>query len=93
MGFNIRKRPASTDHVPALAPGEAIVYTRYDKEKTVAMNPDDFHRFAQLDEDLREVGATQRLPLNDLALEALQAEATPGRSIEDPAEIEAILGL
>jgi len=93
MAFNIRKRPASTDRVPALERGEAIVYTRYDKEKTVAMNPDDFHRFAQLDEDLSEIGATQRLPLSDLALEALQAEAAPGHAIEDPAEIEAILGL
>lgn len=59
----------------------------------VAVNPDDFNCLARLDEDLREIGATQRLPLSDLALEALQVEATPGRSIEDPAAIEAILGL
>ena len=69
------------------------MYTRYDDEKTVAMNPNDFHRFAQLDEDLTEIAAAQRLPLSDLALEALQAEATPGAAIEDPAEIEVILGL
>jgi hypothetical protein len=93
MAFRITRRPASKDRVPALDRGEAIIYTRYDSEKTVAMNPDDFHRFAALDEDLTEIAAAQRIPLSDFALEALRAEATPGEAIEDPAEIEAILGL
>jgi hypothetical protein len=93
MAFRITRRPASKDRVPALESGEAIIYTRYDDEKTVAMNPDDFHRFAELDADLTEIAADQRLPLSDLALEAVRAEATAGEAIEDPAEIEAILGL
>lgn len=57
------------------------------------MNPDDVHRFAALEEDLAETAAGQRIPLTDVALEALRAEATPGEAIEDPAAIEAILGL
>jgi hypothetical protein len=86
------RRQASKDRVPSVPPGQAIVYTRYEAEKSVVMNPDDFRRLATLDGDLAEL-ASNRIPISDLTLEALQLEAAPGRPIEEPAEIEAILGL
>jgi hypothetical protein len=87
------RRESSRDRVPAVAPGEAIVYTRYDKEKSVVVNPEDFHRLASLDRDLTEVTSGRRIEMSDLALEAHLMESTPGTAVEDPAQIEAILGL
>ncbi len=86
------RRESSKDRVPAVAPGRAIVYTRYDKEKSVVVNPEDFHRLASLDNDLAEL-ASDRIEMSDFALEAHRLEGTPGTPIEDPAEIEALLGL
>ncbi len=78
--------------MPSVGPGEAIIYTRYGREKSVAMNPEDFHRLAGLDRDIAEI-ADGQIEMSDLALEAHLDESTPGAAIEDPAEIEAILGL
>lgn len=86
------RRKSSSDRVPAVVPGTAIIYTRYDAEKAVVMNPVDFHRLADLDRDLAEVVAS-RIEMSELAVEAHLDESTPGTAIEDPAEIEAILGL
>jgi hypothetical protein len=86
------RRKSSSNRVPTVAPGEAIIYTRYDREKSVVMNPEDFHRLADLDRDLA-VLVSGRIRMSDLALEAHLHESTPGTAIEDPAEIEAILGL
>jgi hypothetical protein len=76
----------------AVAPGEAIVYTRYDREKSVVFNPQDFHRFVEPDSDLSEIVAA-RIEMSDLSLQAHRLESTPEGAIEDAAEIEAILGL
>lgn len=86
------RRDSSTARVPSVPRGKAIVYTRYDEEKSVVMNPDDFHRLASLDEDLADV-AFDRVEMSELALEAHRLEDTPGTPIEDPAEIESLLGL
>lgn len=56
------------------------------------INPEDFHRLATLDGDLAEL-AVERVEMSDLALEAHRLESTPGSPIEDPVEIEALLGL
>lgn len=90
MALRIRRERASAQRVPAVARGTAIVYTRYGEEKSVVMNPDDFHELAGLEDDLAAVAAAG-LPLSDLALGALRAEAVPGPAVEDPASIEAIL--
>jgi hypothetical protein len=86
------RRESSKDRVPAVAPGEAIVYTRYAQEKSVVLHPEDFHRLEALDRDLAEIVAG-RIEMSDLALEAHRSESTPGTAIEDPAQIAAILGL
>jgi hypothetical protein len=93
VAFKIHTKQASEDRVPAVAEGEAIVYKRYEDEKTVAVNPVDFHRLAQLEADLDEISASDHIPLDDFALEGLLEEARPKRPLEDPAEIEAFLRL
>lgn len=93
MAFKIHTRRASSDRVPVVEEGEAIVYTRYADEKTVAVNPADFHRLARLEDDLDGLGISDHIPLDDVALEGLLEEARPKRPIEDAARIEAILGL
>ena len=93
MAFKIHTKPASADRVPIVEAGEAIVYTRYEKEKTVAVNPDDFRRLAQLEVDLDEISASDHIALDDFALEGLIEEARPKQPIEDAAQIEAVLGL
>ena len=85
-------RESSRDRVPAVGRGEAIIYTRYGKEKSVAMHPADFHRLVDLDRDLAEI-VHGGVEMSDLAAEAHLDESTPGAAIEDPAEIESILGL
>jgi hypothetical protein len=86
------RRDSSSARVPAVPRGKAIVYTRYDEEKSVVMNPEDFHRLAALEEDLAEV-AFDQIELSELALEAHRLEDTPGTPIEDPTQIRALLGL
>lgn len=85
-------RESSTARVPSVPPGKAIVYTRYAEEKTVVMNPQDFHRLAELDEALAELTA-DRPGMSELALRAHELEDAPGTAIEGPAEIKALLGL
>ncbi len=86
------QRESSSARVPTVPPGRAIVYTRYEEEKTVVMNPQDFHRLAALDEALAEIAA-ERLEMSDLVLEAHRLEDEPGEPIEDPVAIKTLLGL
>lgn len=85
-------RDSSTARVPAVAPGHAIVFTRYEEEKTVVIHPDDYHRLASLDEQLATI-ALPGIEMSDLALKAHQLEDTPGTPVEDGAQIRALLGL
>ncbi len=86
------RRDSSTARVPSVPPGRAIVYTRYDEEKSVVMNPQDFHRLVALDDALADV-AFDRIEMSELVLEAHRLEDTPGTPIEDPSRIKALLGL
>ncbi len=86
------RRESSSARVPTVQPGKAIVYTRYEEEKTVVMNPQDFHRLAGLDEALAEIAA-ERIEMSDLVLKAHRLEDEPGEPIEDPAAIRALLDL
>jgi hypothetical protein len=75
------RRNSSTARVPSVPPGTAIVYMRYDEEKTVVMNPQDFHRLTALENDLAEV-ASNRIAFSALGLKAA-LEDTPAKTIED----------
>jgi len=86
------RRESSTARVPSVPPGRAIVYTRYDQEKSVVMNPQDFHRLAALDEALAEI-VDDRPAFSELALRAHELEDTPAEPVEDPVQIRALLGL
>jgi hypothetical protein len=72
--------------------GTALVFTRYDEEKAVVLNPQDFHRLSALDQDLEEL-ASDRPVLSQLAVKAHALEDTPGAPVEDPSQIKALLGL
>lgn len=92
MGEIVRElRDSSTARVPSVPPGRAIVFTRYDEEKAVVLNPADFRRLAELDDDLDEL--SQTAGASDLVLEALDLEDRPATPIEDPARIKSLLGL
>jgi len=86
------RRDSSTARVPSVPPGRAIVYTRYDEEKSVVMNPQDFHRLIALDGALAEV-ACDRIEMSEVALEAHRHEDMPGAPVEDPGRIKSLLGL
>jgi hypothetical protein len=85
-------RDSSTARVPAVSPGRAIVFTRYDEEKSVVLHPDDYHRLASLDEELAAI-ALPGIEMSELALEAHRLEDTPGMPIEDGEAIRALLDL
>jgi hypothetical protein len=85
-------RDSSTARVPSVSPGKAIVFTRYDEEKSVVLHPDDYHRLASLDEELAAV-AFSGIAMSDLALEGHRMEDAPGTPIEDATQIRALLGL
>jgi len=87
-----KRRDSSSARVPSVPPGEAIVFTRYDEEKSVVMHPDDFHRLVALDDALADV-VFAGIEMSDLALEAHRVEDTPTRPLEDAAEIRAALRL
>lgn len=86
------RRDSSEARVPSVPAGKALVFTRYDEEKAVVMNPQDFRRLSALDHDLEEL-ASDPLALTELALKAHALEDTPGTPVEDPNEIKALLGL
>jgi PHD/YefM family antitoxin component YafN of YafNO toxin-antitoxin module len=86
------RRDASAARVPSVAPGRAIVYTRYGEEKAVVMNPQDFRRLAELDEALSSI-VLAAPEMSELARRAHALEDTPGTAIEDAAAIKALLGL
>jgi len=85
-------RDSSSARVPAVPAGTALVFTRYDEEKAVVLNPDDFHRLSALDSDLDAL-STDRPILSELALKAHALEDTPGAPVEDPDTIRMLLGL
>lgn len=85
-------RDSSTARVPAVAPGRAIVFTRYDEEKSVVLHPDDYHRLAALDDELAAI-ALPAIEMSELALEAHRLEDMPGAPVEDGATIRTLLGL
>jgi hypothetical protein len=85
------RRDSSEARVPSVPVGKALVFTRYDEEKAVVLNPEDFHRLNALDRALEEL-ASERSALSELALKAHALEDTPGTPIEDPNQIKALLG-
>lgn len=87
------RREASSARVPTVPPGKAIVFTRYEEEKTVVIHPTDFHRLVELDEALTEIAFGEQLQVTELVRKAHQLEDEPGRPIEDAAQIETLLGL
>jgi hypothetical protein len=86
------QRDSASARVPTVPPGHAIVYTRYGDEKTVVMNPDDFHRLAALDQALTGISAGG-IEMSELVEKAHRLEDEPGKPVEDPAAIRALLGL
>jgi hypothetical protein len=89
--FQVEHRESSTARVPAPQPGQAIAFTRYEKEQAVVLNPQDFQRLAALDAALAQDNRT--VP-SDLARRAhLQEDRPSGPAVEDSAQIKAILGL
>ena len=86
------RRDSSKGRVPAVSPGTAIVFTRYDNEKAVVLHPQDYRRLASLDEALDAV-AFDKPGVSDLVRTAHALEDTPGTPIEDPARIKKLLGL
>lgn len=94
MGQSIETevRDSSTARVPAVTPGQAIVFTRYEEEKSVVLHPDDYHRLAALDEELAAI-ALPGIEMSELVLQAHQLDDTPGVPVEDGDAIRALLGL
>ncbi len=76
--------------MPVPPPGHAVMLTRYGKERSVVLNPEDFHRLTELDDALSEI---EQITPSELALRAHQLEDTPGHPIEDAEQIDQILGL
>jgi PHD/YefM family antitoxin component YafN of YafNO toxin-antitoxin module len=85
---SVTTRDASTARVPTPAAGEAILFVRYQSEAAVVVNPEDFHRLADLDAAISELAGPEA---DDLAVRAHQQEALPGTPIEDPHQLDALL--
>ena len=91
-GLSRERRESSEARVPSVPVGTALVITRYDEEKAVVLNPQDFQRLSSLDQDLEEL-ISDPPALSPLALKAHALEDTTGAPIEDPTQIKALLGL
>ena len=85
------QRDSSTARVPEVSRGHAIVFTRYDRERAVVLHPDDYRRLAALDEALAAMTSERPVP-SEAALAAQAAEDEPLGAVEDPREIEKLLG-
>jgi hypothetical protein len=91
MAIRIERRDASTARVPAVEAGQAIVFTRYDEDRSVVLSPSDFERLAAIDEAL-DVTIGDRPTAGELAEAARRLEDEPGESLEDAAAIARLLG-
>lgn len=85
------RRDSSTARVPDVSRGHAIIVTRYDRDRAVVLHPDDYRRLTALDEALAEVASARPLP-SEAALAAHAAEDELLGAVEDPQEIEKLLG-
>lgn len=90
--IRIERRDSSTARVPNVEPGEAIVFTRYGEERTVALNPADFRRLLAFDEALEALAPDDQPQLTELERKALALEDEPGTPLEDPDAIREFLG-
>ena len=91
MAIDIERRESSTARVPPVAPGHAIVFTRYDEDHAVVLAPVDFERLAALDEAL-DIALADRPASSELVAEAHRLEDEPGELVEDAASIARLLG-
>ncbi len=93
MVFHLEYRASSSDRVPAVDQGCAIVYTKYrDEQKSVVVNPVDFERLAEIEAAL-DVVCCGGLKTSDLAMHAYLTEAVSQGAIEDADTIKALLDL
>ena len=90
--ISTERRDASTARVPRVAPGRAVIVTRYEQEKAVVLSPADFHRLAALDDALEEIAAGEQPGLSALARKAHRLEDEPGAALEDRGALERLLG-
>lgn len=91
MSIDVERRDSSTARVPAVEPGHAIVFTRYDEDRAVVLAPADFERLAAIDRALDDALADRPNP-GDLVAEAHRLEDEPGEPVEDAAAIARLLG-
>ena len=90
MAIRIERRDSSSARVPAVEPGHAIVFTRYDEDRSVVLAPDDFSRLSALDDALDAV-LRDRPPVSELARAAHRLEDEPGAAIEDANTLRRLL--
>lgn len=86
----MERRDSSTARVPAVEPGRAIVFSRYDEDASVVLSPEDFARLTAIDEALERVLCDRPTP-GELAAVAHLAEDEPGTPIEDADAIHRLL--
>jgi hypothetical protein len=82
--------------VPTVARGEAVIVERYSKEtpKVALVNPEDLEMLEEAHDLLLAVGTTAPLTVDELTLKTRAIEDRPeAHSVEDPAQIDALLGL
>jgi hypothetical protein len=90
MSIDIERRDSSTARVPAVEPGHAIVFTRYDEDHTVVLEPGDFRRLAAIDGAL-DAALADRPEISELVSLAHRLEDEPGEALEDAAAIRRLL--
>jgi PHD/YefM family antitoxin component YafN of YafNO toxin-antitoxin module len=93
MGFAMERRDSSTARVPSVRRGRAVVVTRYNRERSVIVNPDDFRRLAELEDALDVIFSDDRMGMTELAAKAQRLEDSPGAPVEDPDRIKKLLDL
>jgi hypothetical protein len=91
-----RSAKSNDVRAPAVDRGEAVIVTRYseDSPKVALVNPDDLAMLEEAYDLLAAAGELDPLAVDDLTLKTLQIEERPDTSsIEDPAQIAALLDL
>jgi hypothetical protein len=79
---------------PPVTRGEAVIVARYNEDKVALLHPEDLAMLEESHEALLALGDLEALPVDELTVKTLAAEDRPdAQSIEDPAQIAALLGL
>lgn len=93
MGLKSKKVASNEVRIPTPERGTAVHVTRYSKDQSVILHPDDFDELQALDGLIERACRLKPLELSEAALRAhFEEDRSAGEAIEDAATLRKLFG-